>query len=138
MKVQSWRTLFVTVFIGGGGLIFFLKIAIAGDKSYYATAVILVWCIIRGLCVSFIEEEWEEEQKQIRASKKVFRKRFGRFAPIAPYGSWGFVCLGIGVVYLFPDAAWFLWVCLIFALIYTVWLRLTIPKQIKAEIEQKM
>lgn len=116
----------------------FLKMAIAGDKSYYVTAVILVGCIIKGLCVSFIEEEWEEERKQLRASKKVFQKRFGRFAPIAPYGSSILICLGIGAVYLFPDAEWFLWVCLIFALIYTVWLRLTIPKQIKAEIEQKM
>ncbi|MPM91739.1 hypothetical protein SDC9_138873 [bioreactor metagenome] len=73
--------------------------------------------------------------------KKVYRKLFGKFEPVAPYGGLILMGLGCAVVLLFPEVEWVTeWLLLILilsALAYNIWLAIIIRKHMKIEEEQE-
>ena len=135
MKVQSWWMLLATTFFAGC-LIDNLKSFMSGDKFYYFKVVICVCLVIKGLYVSFSKGAWEEVQRKRKATKKAYQKRFGKFAPIAPFVALTIIILGYGIDVLF-ERTWIFMVIIFLGLIYVVWLALTMPKHIRAELNEE-
>ena len=85
MKVYSWKTLLAVIFIGGPLLVHNVMQIREEFFSGIVMTVIALYLIVKGLYVSFTEEGYKEDQENGVRGKRVFRKLFGRFAPIMPY-----------------------------------------------------
>lgn len=80
MKVYSWKTLLVSVFLGGGLVIYSLIMALRGDWKYWIWAALSLYLVISGLRVSLTRVGFEQDRKQGERYQRVTRRLFGRFA----------------------------------------------------------
>lgn len=125
MKVRSWKTLLVTVIFGGGLLFWEIKQVQQGSASAVFFCGLLVWVIIRGLYASLTKEGYEEDQQRAAKSKRIYREKFGRLAPIMPYLHLCFLLLAWVLTMLFPVTDVLrvaIGGLLVAALIYVIWL----------------
>ncbi|MGI6029925.1 MAG: hypothetical protein ACOX7F_00295 [Eubacteriales bacterium] len=103
MKVQSWKTLLVTLFAGGGLLAYTIY-------QLYKDATLLDWLwlalcigmIIKGLYVSFSRTGYEDDIRQAEIGKQIYRDKFGKWALLVQYLPLVFVLLAGLVVLIFP------------------------------------
>ena len=123
MKVYSWKTLLVTLFLGGGLTVLSLWKALHGDPKQWIWVVLCLYLMASGLWASLTREGYEQDREKGERYDRIMRRLFGRFAPIMPFTPallfllccctfflrppiWLFLLLMVGVV---AYAAWFSW-----------------------------
>lgn len=139
MKIYSWKDLLVSIFGGGGAIIYILLHF--KEVTDFIWLIIFAYLVLKGICISISKEEYDKAKKRETKMKKVYRKLFGKFAPVAPYGGLIFMGLGCAVALIFPEVEWVTeWILLILilsALVYNIWLDIIIRKHMKMEEEQE-
>jgi len=135
MKVYSWKTLVVSIFLGGGSFAYTI-IHFDGLHDLVLLAF-LAYYIIKGLSVSFSEDAYKEYVKRVERGKRVHRKLFGKFAPLIPWSPAIFVLLGYCVVKLLPTWKWLVWLWLLSAAASAVYISIIFRKHMKIEEEQE-
>ncbi|MEG1932579.1 MAG: hypothetical protein RR075_05675, partial [Pygmaiobacter sp.] len=76
MKVTSWKALLSTAILGGGSLIYSL---IRFDFFWILLSLYILW---QGIFASFSPKEFAKVQQQSEEQNRLYRKLFGRFAPV--------------------------------------------------------
>jgi small-conductance mechanosensitive channel len=137
MKVQSWPALLATVFVGGPILIFRIKDAIFGDIIDYVWCVFILYIVIKGFYVSLSKEGYEEDQRRTARGKRVYRKLFGRFAPVMPYGAIVLILSAWALLMLFPSRKWLCVLFIVLAIAYSIWLSIVFRKHMEIEKERE-
>lgn len=138
MKVYSWKTLLVTIFVGGSGLAYAVYNVCHGATVLNVTWVVMfgVW-LVRGLIASLTEEGHAKNVENWKREKRVYRRLFGKFAPIMPWG----VLIFFGVAAIFSRALpEQIWVCLCFIIagfVYTIWLAAVVSREVEREKAQQ-
>ena len=89
MKIYSWYTLLVTLLVGGGGITWLTIRLIQGkgDIFYVFWIGMGIYLACKGLKASLTKEGYEEDQRRGKIGKRVYKKLFGRLAPIMPYST---------------------------------------------------
>lgn len=139
MKIYSWKHLLVSIFGGGGAIIYILLHFNEVTDFFYL--IIFAYLVLKGISISISKEELDKEKKREAKMKRVYRKLFGKFGPVAPYGGLILMGLGCAVALIFPEVEWVTeWLLLILilsALVYNIWLVIIIRKHMKIEEEQE-
>ncbi|MGE4214994.1 MAG: hypothetical protein AB7E42_09535 [Anaerotignaceae bacterium] len=140
MKIYSWKDLLVSIFGGGGAIIYILLHFNEVTDFFYL--IIFAYLVLKGISISISKEEYDKEKKREAKMKRVYRKLFGKFEPVAPYGGYILIALGCAVALLFPEVEWVTeWLLLILilsALAYNIWLAIIIKKHMKIEEAQEI
>ena len=138
MKVYSWKTLLAVIFIGGPLLVHNVMQIREEFFSGIVMTVIALYLIVKGLYVSFTEEGYKEDQENGVRGKRVFRKLFGRFAPIMPYSVlllFGLLAVIVSVTEISPGL---ILAGLLVILAYTIWFALIVRKHVKIDMEEEL
>ena len=135
MKVYSWKTLLVSIVLGGGFFVF--TILRFNGLQDFVQLIFLAYYIIDGLCVSFSEDCYKEYVKRVERGKRVNGKLFGKFAFLVRWSPMFFIVLGFCVVMLLPTWEWFLWLCLLSALASGIYISTVYRKHMKIEEEEE-
>lgn len=131
MKIYNRKTLFVTVFAGGAGLIYSIVRLLGGDLWGAAWILIFAVMIIQGLSASLTQKGFEKDAANARKSKKARQALFGRFASVMPYGALLCFCAAACCIRIFPERI-YIGLCFIAAApIYQLWLLIAIRKEIE-------
>lgn len=131
MKIYSWKTLLVTILIGGGLIIYEFKNIMAGEMSAIFPMIFWGYVVIKGLWVSFTEEGFQIDQRNEEIGKTVMKKLFGSWAFIAQWGGIILIVLpGIGSQ-IIPSQKWYY--IFILGLVYQIIFSLLVAKHIKIE-----
>lgn len=140
MKVYSWKTLLLSILIGGGCLIHYSIRLYRGDWSAAPWTVLFSVLTVRGLWVSLTEKGYKKDMENAERGKRIYRARFGKLAPIMPYGALIFTAAAWFFAWAFPvwEFSWTLGICvcmLIAGFVYQVWLTGVINEEIAKEKE---
>ena len=134
MKVYSWKNLLITIFGAGGGLAYAVYDLCQGASVLHvAWVVIFGACIVRGLRASLTEEGYAKDVENGERRKRIYRRLFGKFAPIIPWGA--LIIFGAAWIFsrVFPDRPWVV-LCLVFAaLAYEIWLVSVVNREVERE-----
>ena len=138
MKVYSWKTLLVTIFGAGGGLAYAIYNLCQERTVLHVTWVVMfgLW-IVRGLIASLTEEGYAKDVENWKREKRIYRKLFGKFAPIMPWGV--LIILGAAWIFsrVFPDRPWMV-LCLVFAALgYEIWLAAVVNREVERDKAQQ-
>ena len=98
MKIVSFKTLLATIFIG---IPFLIREIMKPDRSIIWICV-WIYLIVNGFRCSFSQEAYDADVKKANDTKALYRKIFGRFAPIAPNIPMILLILCAFMVYIFP------------------------------------
>lgn len=134
MRVYSWKTLIVTILIGGIGFTHQLKKLIQGDRFAFLYVLFWAYLIAQGLWVSFSKEGYQKDMRNETIRIKLMN-RFGKWAPIVTYGEFiiFFIALIIGKV--LPILAWLSYILffagIIFMLIKGLYIRKYVIEKMK-------
>lgn len=138
MKVYSWKTLLVTVFAGGGMLVYSVARIYRGDWFFGLiwAALSLGW-IAKGLEASLTGEGYRKDIENGERGERIYGALFGKSAPVMKYGT--AILIGVGAVFglALPD---FPWICVGFllgALAYQLWLNRAARREMEREKEQE-
>lgn len=136
-KVYDWKLLLVTLVLDVP--LFIYELLHFEDFFDLLWLAIFGYLFVKGLHVSFNKKAHEEDCKLAAQGKHVYRKIFGKFAPIAPYGSLLLILLGGAVAVWQPEWRWLILLLTLSAVIYAVWLTIIYRKHLKLEqaAEQK-
>ena len=132
MKITSKTLFLVTIFVGGGSLLFFII-----KKDWFGVAF-SGYLFLKGLHLSFDQEAYDEDIKEADLKKTLHRKVFGKFAPFAPYVPYFLLVLAWGLTKVF-EVTLFLRIALLsivlFTFLYFLWFGQIIKKERqKAEV----
>ena len=132
MKVTSKTLFLVTIFVGGGYLLFFIM-----KKDWFGVAF-SGYLFLKGLHLSFDQEAYDEGNKEADLKKTLHRKAFGKFAPFAPYVPFLSLFVALGLSQIF-EVTLFLRIALLsivlFTFLYILWFDQIIKKERqKAEV----
>ncbi len=106
MKVYSWKTLLITIIFGVWIFIYEFEDLMAGEVSTYVFMLFYSYIILKCLWVSFTKEGFEEDKRKEANSKRVYRKLFGPWAIIAPWGHIILILLAALSVQILPYQKW--------------------------------
>lgn len=137
MKVYSWKTLLITIFIGGAGLVYSMVRLYNEDLWGVAWMLLFGIEIFKGIQASITEKGYQKNVENEQKGKRVYKTLFGKLAPIMPYG--GVICFVIAaiLVRVFPMRIWIGMCFIIAAPIYQIWLTIVVRKELgKEEIER--
>ena len=98
MKIVSFKTLLATIFIG---IPFLVREIMKPDRSIIWICI-WIYLVANGFIISFSQEAYDADVKKANDTKALYRKIFGRFAPIAPNIPMILLILCAFVVYIFP------------------------------------
>lgn len=119
MKVYSWKTLLVTI-LAGGTIIWKFEDVMAGEVSAFIFMIFLGYLILKGLWVSFTKEGFEEDKQREESTKRAYRKLFGPWALIAPWGHFILILLSVASVQFLPSQPWLAILLIIGSLVYVI------------------
>ena len=149
MKVYNWKTLLITTF-GAGCIIIWTALKLFRGVGGALDVLWLLWglwMVWSGLRASLTKKGFEEDQKQGARGKRVYRKLFGRLAPVMPYSTaivffltLGFAALMIRLL-LQDNILLPLWIFVLIMLIpigYAVWFSWIVCKHMDLEEEQEL
>ena len=122
MRIYSWKTFLATVLVGGGGLVY--SAARLWKQDFWGAAWMILFGIgiVKGLQASLTEKGYEKDMENARKGKAVYRKLFGKFAAVAPYGALLCMLASLLLFWLFPGRLWPGMLFLLAAPVYQVWL----------------
>jgi hypothetical protein len=86
MKVYNWKTLTVTILAVVYIIIWKFEDVMAGEAYAFIFMIFLGYLILKGLWVSFTKEGSEEDKQREESTKRAYRKLFGPWSLIAPWG----------------------------------------------------
>lgn len=135
MKVYSWKTLLLTIFVGGGCFIY--QILQFNDFWDMVWLGFFSYLIVQGLRVSFLKAAYEEDIKRGERARAVYRKLFGTFAPLAPYSPSIFLLFIWAVSIFLPTLEWLMLVLLVVYLLYAIWFVIISKKHMRLEAVQE-
>ena len=149
MKVYSWKTLLITVFGAGGVIVWtafklFRRVGDAVDVFWLLWGIWMLWS---GLRASLSKKGFEEDRSRAARGKRVYRKLFGRFAPIMPYSVLIVFLLTLGLAaliirVLLQDSILLpLWIYLLILLVpigYAAWFGWIVSKHMDLEEAQEL
>lgn len=128
MKVYSWP-IFLSSLIAAGGFVYFFRKTVAGELTYVLYCILFAYLLLKGIYISFSKEAFEENQKREQRLKCVYRKLFGRFAPVMPYSAFILLLLGVaGSTVFFQEPEWPLLIFSLVFMFYSIWLAILIHK----------
>lgn len=140
MKVVSWKTLIVTLILGGGLLYFAVRGCLNKEPASLLWLCFVVYMIAKGIFVSFSAEAYEDDKKRAAIGKRLYREKFGIFAPIMPYLHILIILLDALLVMICPPTVpiKILGILILMAaLIYVFCLSRWFTKSMKAALEQE-
>ena len=132
MKVYNWKTLLVTVFVGGGLLVCSFVTVLRGNVMYSLWVVICLHLVISGLRASLTQEGYQRDRDQGALYKRVTRRLFGRLAPIMPFTPVILFVLFCSTWILRPPG-WLYLVMMLGVIAYAVWLSWYIQRAVNRE-----
>lgn len=133
MKVYSWKTLLVTILVGGGVLIYKIKDIMAGEMSEILFMMFWGYLIIKGLWVSFTEEGSQVDKRNEAINKTVFNKLFGKWAFIVQMGGFILILLAGVIIKLIPSQKWLSFFLFMGGLVYYIVIGILVRKPMKEE-----
>lgn len=139
MKVYSWKTLLVTLVLGVPMLFYAIRNVANREPASLVWLVLVLYVIGKGLIVSFSETAYQEDQKRAALGKKLYREKFGVFAPIMPYLHIPVILLDALMLKLWPtEMTKTLGVVILLATIgYMFWLSHWFTKSMKVALAQE-
>lgn len=140
MKVVSWKTLIVTLILGGGLLYFAVRGCLNKEPASLLWLCFVVYMIAKGIFVSFSAEAYEDDKKRAAIGKRLYKEKFGIFAPIMPYLHILIILLDALLVMICPPTVpiKILGILILMAaLIYVFCLSRWFTKSMKAALEQE-
>jgi len=132
LKVYNWKTLLVTIFVGGGLLVYTLVTVLRGDVKYSLCVVICLHLVISGLRASLTQEGYERDRNQGELYKRVTRRLFGRFAPVMYFTPTLLFVLFCSTWYLRPPG-WLYLLLMLGVIAYAAWLSWYIQRAVNRE-----
>jgi|GEM_PF-3259395 len=140
MKIYSLPTLLVCLLAGLPAAVFYASRGLRGSGADLIWAAVFIYILIKGLYASLTKEGYENSLARTGRMKRIYRERFGFFAPLAPYVP----IIILGAVYALlrispdsPAARAAVWVLLAAAVIYAVWLRIWLSARLREEDENR-
>ena len=85
MKVYSWKTLALTIIVGGWLLVSSVKAFAAGEMSELLKIPLCIILILSGLYASLSKQGYEADRENAARAKAAYRRKFGALAPAAPW-----------------------------------------------------
>ncbi len=134
MKIYSWKTLLATI-LGVVCIVWRFEDVMAGDVSAFTFMIILGYLVVKGLWVSFTKEGFQEDKQRTECIKKAYRKLFGPWAIIAPWGHIILISLAVASFWILPSQPWISSILLIGSLVYVIICRRLLRKYMKSEEE---
>lgn len=135
MKVYSWKTLIVTILIGGVIIIWRFEDVMAGELPAFIHMLMLGYLILNGFWVSFTKKGSEESKRKIASSKRIYRKLFGPLAFIAPWGYLILIVFAALSIQLIPSQKWLSVLLIIGSLVCFIVCNILVLKHLKIEEE---
>lgn len=133
MEVYSWKTLIVTILIGGWAFINQFNKLMSGELFAFFEMIFWGVLIFKGLYISFTKEGFEVDMRRGALRKKAIKELFGSWAFIAPYGGLVLIVLA-GVSYkLIPSHIWIAILFFIIGLVYHIIVGILVGKYVKME-----
>lgn len=133
MKVYSWKTLFVTIFVGGALIIYEAKNIMEGEMISLLFLMFWVYLFIKGLWVSFTREGFETDERDGEISKTVTKELFGKWSFIGPWAGIVLIILGGVICLLMPSKKWICILLFILGLVYQIRVNLLLRRRFKIE-----
>ena len=140
MKVVSWKTLIITLIVGGGLVYYVVRDGLPKELATLIWLCFLIYLIGKGLVVSFSAEAYEDDKKRASIGKRLYREKFGIFAPIMPYLALIAIVLDALLVKLCPPTMLIKVLSiliLVASVIYEFCLSRWFTKSMKAALEQE-
>lgn len=126
MKVYSWPTLLGTVFAGVVLLLWAAQDAARGDwVSGVLWGILALYLLFRGVGYACSKERVEVDRQRASRGKEIYRKSFGRFAPIMPYLHVVMILVAGVLALAAPWVPWLRWPALALlaaAVAYMIWI----------------
>ena len=122
MKQKKWRAAASSAIIAGVGMLWNLKRALQGDPRGW------IWCAAMAVLVFFsVRSALSSRGMETQAEYDDFwRRRYGRFGFLAPYGAWILMLGGAG---LWKLTEWKgTWLLVLLGPVYQIWLY---PKEVQ-------
>jgi len=135
MKVYSWKTLLITILFGGGIIIYKFEDLMTGEVSTYIFMLFYSYIILKCLWVSFTKDGSEDEKRKVASRERVYRKIFGSWALIAPWGHLILILLAAVSVQIMPYQKWLPVLLILGSLVYIIVVGRLLKKQLKMEEE---
>ncbi|MFZ7103758.1 MAG: hypothetical protein ACOWWO_14035 [Peptococcaceae bacterium] len=120
MKVYSWKTLLVAILAGVYIIVWKFEDVMAGEMSAFIFMIFIGYLILKGLWVSFTKEGFEEDKRREESTKRAYRKLFGPWALIAPWGHFILILLSVASVKFLPSQPWLSILLIIGSLVYVI------------------
>ncbi len=120
MKVYSWKTLIVTIIAAIYIIIWKFEDVMAGEVDAVIFMIFMGYLIIKGFWASFTKEGFEEDERRAASIKRIYRKLFGPWAVIAPWGHVILILLSLATVKLLPSQLWLSVLLLMGGLVYAL------------------
>lgn len=86
MKVYSWKTLLITIFSGGIGLLYALVLYHREDWSGAVLAILSIILLVKGIRTSMTRKGMQQSKENEEKRKRAYQTLFGRFSVVMPYG----------------------------------------------------
>lgn len=133
LKIYSWKTFFLSLIAGVGSIIYYIKELIGGDG--YAIFYIIFWgyLFISGMWSSLTKEGFEDDKVNGKISKIVYKRLFGRWWAIAPWGGLILLLLALITINLLPSQEWLWLTFFITGAIYHVVGAIIVGREVKRE-----
>lgn len=122
MKLHDSKMFFKTLLIGSIAFIYmFIKAINTGLIVYFNGCVVDVILMAKGLYIFFDEETYAKSKAKSVRYKEQLQQSFGKYATLAPYGSFGFMVLALAFSYILPNQVWISTLFIVLAGAYAVW-----------------
>lgn len=135
MQVYSWKTLLVTIFVGGGCFIY--QILQFNGFSDIVWLGFFAYLMIQGFRVSLLKSAYEEDSNKAKLARGVYRKLFGKYASLAPYSPYIFLSLFWAVAIFLPTLEWLMVALLLVDSLYAIWFVIILKKHMRMEALQE-
>lgn len=120
MKVRSWRILLTTIVACGIMLAYAVHGMRKEELSGYAWCVLGIVWLLKGLSIAFSREKCEEQERMEACEKQIYRKFFGKFAPVMRWGAMILLAVSAICVYCLPEHLWVAVAVFAAALLYQI------------------
>ncbi len=120
MKVRSWRILVVTILACGIMLAYAVHGMRQEELSGYAWCVLGIVWLLKGLSIVFSREKCEELESIETCEKQIYRKFFGKFAPVMRWGAMILLAVSVICAYCLPEHIWVAVAVFAVALLYQI------------------
>ena len=121
MKVYSWKTLLITIFSGGIGLLYALVLYHREDWSGAVLAILSIIVLVKGIRTSMTRKGMQQSKENEEKRKRAYQTLFGRFSVVMPYGGLIAFFIAFLLFRIFPHHIWLGMCFVVAAPVYQLW-----------------